>query len=112
MLSKQQKNILIKEHLGYNNHSIISSYSKPEVKENKTDNTNIKIVNESASDIQNISSLQKEMRGGRNIVVPKVAKNSNKVCIKRGSFACNLIDIDSTFEKHKVKAKSRLDLEK
>jgi hypothetical protein len=69
---------LIQEHLNYNNSSIISSYSKTDIKEKQTNSETLKNLKGDSSKAQEISTLQTNMRGGRNIVVPKISKMGKK----------------------------------
>lgn len=85
--------MLIQEHINFNHGSAISNYSKTEVKPKErsfdvseslsnilANFTNELIKNDKAK-IQNINTLKKTMRGGRNIVVPKI-QNKDPIAIK------------------------------
>uniref|UniRef100_A0A7S3J7W0 Uncharacterized protein n=1 Tax=Euplotes harpa TaxID=151035 RepID=A0A7S3J7W0_9SPIT len=85
--------MLIQEHINFNHGSAISNYSKTEVKPKErsfdvseslsnilANFTNELIKNDKAK-IHNINTLKKTMRGGRNIVVPKI-QNKDPIAMK------------------------------
>lgn len=82
--NRHQKQMIIKEHINYNNGSVISNYSKTDIKYKQTSFDVSEVLNDERVSIQNISALGKNMKDGRNIVVPKVQKQSKKYIAKGG----------------------------